>query len=81
MHPSKHNVLIAIALVLVIAIAIPKPALMHSFAQSAVPRASKVAVGTCIGTRAWRWGPLDFLRPDLANCKRSRIRLAKLVRI
>ena len=67
MHPSKHNVLIAIALVLVIAIAIPKPALMHSFAQSAVARASKADAGTHICTRAWRWGPFDFLRP--ASCE------------
>ena len=63
MHPSKHDVLIAIALALVIALAILKPALMHSFAQRAVACASKADAGTYIGTRAWRWGPLDFLRP------------------
>ena len=67
MHPSIHDVLIAIALALVIAIAILKPALMHSFARNAVASASKAAVGTCIGTRAWRWGAFGFLR--LGSCE------------
>ena len=31
--------------------------------QSAVARASKVDADTYTGTRAWTWGPLDFLRP------------------
>ena len=81
MHPSKHDVLIAIALALVIALAILKPALMHSFAQRAVACASKLMRAHILEQGLGDGAHSIFYDRDFARRKCSRIRLAKLVRI